>query len=36
MIDILPKQVAEREVVTNNKQANELLHDEYRKPWKLG
>lgn len=25
----------DREIFTNNKQANELLHYEYRKPWKL-
>lgn len=25
-----------REVITNNKQANDLLHYEYRKPWTLG
>jgi len=26
---------AQREVITNNQQANELLHYEYRKPWTL-
>ena len=27
---------AQREAITNNSQANELLHYEYRKPWTLG
>ena len=27
---------AERERITNNEAANELLHYEYRAPWKLG
>ena len=27
---------AEKEMVTNNPKANELLHYEYRKPWELG
>ena len=27
---------AEKERITNNAEANELLHYEYRKPWKLG
>jgi predicted dehydrogenase len=27
---------AEREVITNNKEANEFLHYEYRNPWELG
>ncbi|HYW80089.1 MAG TPA: gfo/Idh/MocA family oxidoreductase, partial [Thermoguttaceae bacterium] len=27
---------ARTERITNNEQANELLHYEYRKPWKLG